>query len=183
MGKVVVPVMTPLLVQSVIEICFACMDMGVSPSPVLSKNQRKIWLQMAESPMMKSLRRSFVCIQTNSRLEPPLSSEDGGFEVVPSGCRKPPTHPPYSNALPCSSEDSGTEVVPFGCRETLTHPPYPQEPMPPPVDEDEAPSVDLCSTSGADWDVDEGPLSDHAEHMVVPSTHTSANKIPRRHES
>ena len=186
LGKVVVPVMTPLLVQTVIEICFACMDMGESPNPVLSKNQRKIWWEMAESPVKRSLRRSILYIQTNSGLVLPLSSEDSGFEMVPLGCRKPPTHPPYSGALPCSSEDSGTDVVPFGCRGPPTHPPYPQEPLPPPVDEpvgimeDEAPSVAPSSTSGPDWDVDEDTLSDHAEHVVVPSTHTSANKIPRK---
>ena len=149
---------------------------------------------MAESPVKRSLRKSILCIQTNSGLTsgprftaqpnnglaPPLSSEDSGFEMVPLGCRKPPTHPPYSGALPCSSEDSGTEVVPCGCRGPPTHPPYPQEPLPPPVDEDEAPSVAPSSTSGADWDVDEEMFSDHAEHVVVPSTHTSANKIPRK---
>ena len=180
MGKVVVPVMTPLLVQTVIEICFACMDMGESPSSGLSKNQRRIWWEMAESPVKQSLRRSILHIETKSGLVLPLSSEDSGFEVVPLGCRRPPTHPPYSGALPCSSEDSGTEVVPCGCRGPPTHPPYPQEPLPPPVDEDEAPSVAPSSTSGPDWDVDEATLSDHAEHVVVPSTHTSANKIPRK---
>ena len=155
MAEVVVPMMSPQLVEMVIEVCFACMDMGECPSPILSKKLTKLWWEMARTQVSLRLKASMVRIEANDRLTLPGSSEDGGPQVL-FGCQRPP--PP---------------------------PPHPQAPLPPPVDEpvgeveDGTPSSVSSTPSVADWDPDDPPPSDHSGYEVVVSTYTSANKIPR----
>ena len=147
--------MSPQLVEMVIEVCFACMDMGEDPSPSLSKKQKKLWWEMARTQVSLRLKASMVRIEANDRLTLPGSSEDGGPQVL-FGCQRPPPHPPH-----------------------------PQAPLPPPVDEpvgeveDGTPSSVSSTPSVADWDPDDPPPSDHSGYEVVVSTYTSANKIPR----
>ena len=99
-SRIEIPTVSQVLIDYVIQLCFACMDMGTAPSPKLSKKQKAIWRKMAASTTVRQTRDRIVSVTTAGEARRHGASSNGASSV-------PPGYPRW----PSSDDENSVQIV------------------------------------------------------------------------